>query len=73
MLSKYLNNIDLKGSQIISLPVAPTCLGPTLNVSEEHFIGLPMCRGLPTRVGNLHDWRPHCWNKLLRNTVLGSH
>jgi hypothetical protein len=34
MLDKYLQNIDLKGRQIISLPGAPTCLGSVL--SEAH-------------------------------------
>jgi len=30
VLNKYLKNIGLKGRQVISLPVAPTCLGPVL-------------------------------------------
>jgi hypothetical protein len=35
---KYLKNVGLKGHQIISLPGAPTCLGPALLVVLVLFI-----------------------------------
>jgi hypothetical protein len=50
MLNRYLKNIGLKGREIISLPGAPTCLGPALQDSrhnnikkryDKYFLSLP--------------------------------